>query len=114
MTPESDDTIQWEDGPVTDMLIEPGSAQESIFGQSGWVKYANPPEYFTLRGARYKFCQQTVTYRGGGKDGEKWHCAQRADAPKDKRRHLWVCESVPGEFIQAFVPVEMESEPFVY
>lgn len=107
-----DDAIQWEEEKVTDMYVDPGSAQEELFGKSGLVKYVNPSEYFTLRGIRYRFLRQTVTYTKGIRDGEQWHCCQRADLPKG--RPIWVCEAIPGEFIQAFVPVEMESEPFVY
>jgi hypothetical protein len=108
-----DDVIQWEDGQVTDMYIEPGSAQEELFGKSGLIKFANPPEHFTLRGVRYKSLRQSVTYTKGSRDGEKWHCAQRADLTEAKRP-IWVCESIPGEFIQAFIPLEMGNESFAH
>jgi len=103
MNENIDDIIQWEKPEAS------FTSPESIMGEQ---RYKNPPKHFILRGVCYEYCNISQESIGGCRDGEKWHMARRTDEG-DSAMPIWVCESKPGEFIQAFIPREMKDEPFV-
>lgn len=106
--------IQWEPGKVTDMWVEPGSAQEKVLGRSGQVKYTNPPEYFTLRGTRYKYGNHSIERTSGPQDGEVFRLACPVGPEGDLLGEwVWVCEQKPGEWVRVLIPAEMRDAPFV-
>jgi len=71
--------------------------------QNGLLSY--PPTRLKLRGTEYFFLQMACQCVGGANDGETWYYVKRV-IDTDNIGNVWVSESIPGEFVQVFVPVK--------